>query len=65
MPIPDTTKLDRLEENLGAADVNLTAEDLEELERASSKIKIEGARYPAFHQSLVGRSFAAKERSQR
>jgi aryl-alcohol dehydrogenase-like predicted oxidoreductase len=55
VPIPGTTKLERLEENLGAADVDLSAEDLEQLERASSQIKIEGARYPAFHQSLVGR----------
>ena len=55
VPIPGTTKLERLDENLGATEVNLTAGDLQELEHASSHIKIEGARYPAFHQSLVGR----------
>ena len=55
VPIPGTTKLARLEENLGAADVNMAADDLRELESASSQIKIEGERYPAFHQKLVGR----------
>jgi aryl-alcohol dehydrogenase-like predicted oxidoreductase len=55
VPIPGTTKLHRLEENLGAADVELTPEDVDALETASSHIKLEGARYPAFHQSLVGR----------
>src|SRR3954466_2360450 len=52
VPIPGTTKLDRLEENIGAADVKLTSDDVGELEAASSQIKLEGARYPAFHQSL-------------
>jgi aryl-alcohol dehydrogenase-like predicted oxidoreductase len=55
VPIPGTTKLSRLEENLGAAAVKLTSEDVRSLEEASSKIKIEGARYPEFHQKLVGR----------
>ncbi|MDQ2710772.1 MAG: aldo/keto reductase [Acidobacteriota bacterium] len=55
VPIPGTTKLDRLEENLGAADVELTPEDLRALESASSTIKLEGARYSEFHQKLVGR----------
>jgi len=55
VPIPGTTKLSRLEENLGAAIVELTAEDVRALEDASSKIKIEGARYPKFHEQLVGR----------
>ena len=55
VPIPGTTKLERLEENLGAASVKLSAEDVRELEEASSKVKVEGARYPAFHASLVGR----------
>ncbi|WP_109489220.1 aldo/keto reductase [Occallatibacter savannae] len=54
-PIPGTTKLSRLEENLGAAHVKLTADDVRSLEEASSKIKLEGARYPEFHQKLVGR----------
>jgi len=52
--IPGTTKLARLQENLGAANVSLTADDVRSLEEASSKIKLEGARYPAFHAQLVG-----------
>jgi len=55
VPIPGTTKLHRLEENLGAADVGLTPEDLRAIESASSKIKFEGARYPEFHEQLTGR----------
>jgi aryl-alcohol dehydrogenase-like predicted oxidoreductase len=55
VPIPGTTKLSRLEENLGAAQVELTADDMRSLEEASSAIKLEGARYPEFHQKLVGR----------
>ncbi len=55
VPIPGTTKLSRLEENLGATQVELTADDVRSLEEASSKIKLEGARYPEFHQKLVGR----------
>lgn len=55
VPIPGTTKLARLEENLGAAAVELTPDDVRALERASSKVKLEGARYPAFHAKLVGR----------
>lgn len=54
-PIPGTTKLGRLEENLGALKVELTSADVQELETASSRIKVEGARYSPFHQSLVGR----------
>ena len=55
VPIPGTTKLNRLEENLGALNVELTPEDLGAIETASSQIKLEGARYPEFHQKLVGR----------
>lgn len=55
VPIPGTTKLDRLDENLGALTVELTPEDLDAIETASSQIKLEGARYPAFHEKLVGR----------
>ena len=55
VPIPGTTKLARLEENLGAAKVELTADDVRDLEDASSEIKLEGARYPASHAQLVGR----------
>ena len=46
VPIPGTTKLHRLEENIGAVDVELTAEDLREIDEAASKITIQGARYP-------------------
>jgi len=55
VPIPGTTKLNRLDENLGALKVELTAEEVAALEDASSHIKIKGARYPEFHQQLVGR----------
>lgn len=55
LPIPGTTKLHRLEENLGAADVALTSEDLLAIESASLRIKVEGARYPEFQERLTGR----------
>ena len=55
VPIPGTTKLHRLDENLGAADVELTPEDLRGIESASSNIKPQGARYSEFHQQLTGR----------
>jgi aryl-alcohol dehydrogenase-like predicted oxidoreductase len=55
VPIPGTTRLSRLEENLGGASVNLTAEDVQALEEASSKVNLEGARYSKFHEQLVGR----------
>jgi aryl-alcohol dehydrogenase-like predicted oxidoreductase len=53
--IPGTTKLARLEENLGAANVELTPDDVHALEDASSSVKLEGARYSPFHAQLVGR----------
>jgi aryl-alcohol dehydrogenase-like predicted oxidoreductase len=53
--IPGTTKLARLEENLGAANVELTPDDVRALEDASSSVKIEGARYSPFHAQLVDR----------
>jgi len=55
VPIPGTTKLHRLEENIGAAAVELTPEDLRQLEGAASKITVQGARYPEELQRLVGR----------
>jgi aryl-alcohol dehydrogenase-like predicted oxidoreductase len=55
VPIPGTTKLHRLEENLGAVNVELTPDDLRELDMASSKIPVQGARYPEELQKLVGR----------
>lgn len=55
VPIPGTTKLHRLEENLGAVQVPLTAEDLLEIEQAASAITIQGARYPEAYAKLSGR----------
>jgi len=55
VPIPGTTKLERLEENIGALNVELTTEDLNAIEDASAHIKLVGARYPEFHEKLVGR----------
>ncbi len=55
VPIPGTTKLHRLEENLEAANVELSPEDLREIENASSNIKVEGARYPENLQKMVNR----------
>ena len=55
VPIPGTTKLHRLRENIGAASVQLAPEDLRELESAASKITVQGARYPEQLQKLVGR----------
>lgn len=54
VPIPGTTKLNRLEENIGAVAIELTADDLGEIEEASSKIKIEGARYPENIERMTG-----------
>jgi aryl-alcohol dehydrogenase-like predicted oxidoreductase len=55
VPIPGTRRLDRLEENLGAADVELTADDLREIDEAAAGIEVQGARYPDFMQRLIGR----------
>jgi len=55
VPIPGTTKLARLEENIGAAAVVLTPEDLRQIESAVSKITVQGARYPENLQKMVGR----------
>jgi len=55
VPIPGTTKLERLEENLGAADFELTPEEVHHLGEASSEVKLQGDRYSPFHQQLVGR----------
>jgi aryl-alcohol dehydrogenase-like predicted oxidoreductase len=55
VPIPGTTKLHRLEENIGAVAIELTREDLGQLETAASKISVQGARYPEELQKLVGR----------
>jgi len=53
-PIPGTTKLNRLEENIGAASLELTPDDLREIESASSKIQVEGARYPEAIERMTG-----------
>jgi len=55
VPIPGTTKVSRLEENLEAVNIKLTADDLREIDSAASKIKVEGARYPEHLQKMVGR----------
>ena len=54
-PIPGTTKRHRLEENLGAARIQLSADDLREIDRAASQIEVQGARYPEHLQQMVGR----------
>jgi aryl-alcohol dehydrogenase-like predicted oxidoreductase len=54
-PIPGTTKLNRLEENIGAASIELSADDLSDIENAASNIKIEGARYPQNLQQAFNR----------
>jgi aryl-alcohol dehydrogenase-like predicted oxidoreductase len=55
VPIPGTTKLHRLEENIAAAVVELTAEDLREIEGAAAKIEVQGARYPEQIEKMTGR----------
>jgi aryl-alcohol dehydrogenase-like predicted oxidoreductase len=55
VPIPGTTKRHRLEENLGAVRIQLSADDLREIDRAASQIEVHGARYPEHLQKLVGR----------
>ena len=53
-PIPGTTKLNRLEENIGAASIKLTPDDLREIEGAASKITVQGARYPEHLERMTG-----------
>jgi aryl-alcohol dehydrogenase-like predicted oxidoreductase len=55
VPIPGTTKLHRLEENIGAADIELTPDDLRVIDSAASKITVQGARYSEQHERLTGR----------
>jgi aryl-alcohol dehydrogenase-like predicted oxidoreductase len=55
VPIPGTTKLHRLEENLGAVAIELSADDLREIESAAAKIPVEGARYPEHIEKMTGR----------
>jgi aryl-alcohol dehydrogenase-like predicted oxidoreductase len=55
VPIPGTRKLERLEENIGAADVELTSDDLREIENAASQITVQGARLPEYILNMTGR----------
>jgi aryl-alcohol dehydrogenase-like predicted oxidoreductase len=55
VPIPGTTKLDRLDENLGAIAIELTPDDLRDIESAASKITVQGARYPEKLERMTGR----------
>jgi len=55
VPIPGTTKLSRLEENIGAVEIELTSDDLRNIENAASKITIQGARYPESAEQMTGR----------
>jgi aryl-alcohol dehydrogenase-like predicted oxidoreductase len=55
VPIPGTTRRNRLQENLGAAQIRLTADDLRHIDRAASRIDVHGARYPEHLQKMVGR----------
>jgi aryl-alcohol dehydrogenase-like predicted oxidoreductase len=54
-PIPGTTKIIRLEENLGAVAIELSGEDLNKIEGAASKVAIQGARYPQYLQDRIGK----------
>jgi aryl-alcohol dehydrogenase-like predicted oxidoreductase len=55
VPIPCTRRLERLEENIGAVDIELTADDLREIEDTASQITVQGARYPEHLERLTGR----------
>jgi len=55
VPIPGTTKLQRLEENIGAVDVELVQDDLSEIESVASQIEVQGARYPEHLEKMTGR----------
>ena len=55
VPIPGTTKLHRLEENIGSVAVELTPDDLREIESAAAKITVQGARYPEHIEKMTGR----------
>jgi aryl-alcohol dehydrogenase-like predicted oxidoreductase len=55
VPIPGTTKLARIEENIGAAGIELTPDDLREIDSAASKITVHGTRYPEHIERMTGR----------
>jgi aryl-alcohol dehydrogenase-like predicted oxidoreductase len=54
VPIPGTTKLHRLEENIGAATIELNSDDLREIDSAASRITVQGARYPEYLERMTG-----------
>jgi aryl-alcohol dehydrogenase-like predicted oxidoreductase len=54
VPIPGTTKLHRVEENIGAADIEPTRDELREIESAASRIEVQGARYPEAIETMTG-----------
>jgi len=55
VPIPGTTKRNRLEENVGAAEIELTPDDLREIQSAASQIEVQGDRYPEHLEQMTGR----------
>lgn len=55
VPIPGTTKLHLVEENLGAVQVQLSAEDVRQIDEAASRIEVHGARYPEISQRMIDR----------
>jgi aryl-alcohol dehydrogenase-like predicted oxidoreductase len=55
VPIPGTRRLERLDENLGSADLNLTPADMDELESASASVQVQGDRYPEAMQRMIDR----------
>ena len=55
VPIPGTTKVNRLEENIGASELELTQNDLDEIETAASKVDVQGERYPERLEQMTGR----------
>lgn len=55
VPIPGTTKLSRLDENLGALSINLTTDDLQRIDAAASELTVQGGRYPEHLEAMTGR----------
>jgi aryl-alcohol dehydrogenase-like predicted oxidoreductase len=55
VPIPGTRRLERLDENIGATGVELTSDDLRDIENAASKITVQGARYPEYLEQITNR----------
>jgi aryl-alcohol dehydrogenase-like predicted oxidoreductase len=55
VPIPGTRRLERLDENIGSADLELSVDDLDELDRASASVQVQGERYPEALQRMIDR----------